>query len=87
VSWIDTNGKIDSLETSRVSPLSFGIYSGSSGGSNCTGSGSMVWGWMIISCGCDWGCGGYVGCLVMMVVDVVVSSLGLSWMSIIVWVA
>jgi hypothetical protein len=36
------------------------------------GSGSMVWGGMVISQGGNWGCGGDGGCSIVMVVDGVV---------------
>ena len=63
-----------------------GLFSSISRGSNCMGSGSMVWDGMVVSWGGDRGCGGDGDCLVMMVVDGVVSGSGSSWIFII-WVS
>jgi hypothetical protein len=41
--------------------------SGSYRGLRCMGSGSLVWGGLVVSGGGEWGCGGDVGCSVMMV--------------------
>ena len=87
MSWIGTNGKIYWIKNSGIRPVSSGTCLGRSWGSNYMGSSLVVWGWMVISCGGDGGCGGDVCCLMMMVVDVVVSGSRSSWMSMIVWVA
>jgi hypothetical protein len=53
--------------------MSYGTCSGRSGGSNFMVSGTMVYGWMVISFSGNGGCGGVGGCSVITMVDVVVS--------------
>jgi hypothetical protein len=55
------------LGNSGLVSRSSSLFSGSFGGSSCMGSGSMVWGGLLVSRGGIWGCCGDGGCLVTMV--------------------